>query len=80
MIPNNLSQSNVLRSELRDSTKRHIKYMEKHLGRTCRKIWRTAYYDRNEAFTFASFTLNRKDRLIVTLEAYVPYVGWIVSH
>jgi hypothetical protein len=71
-------QTRLGRTDLNAATRRFIKRKEKYLNRRCRKIWR-AINPKGEAFTFASFCRDR-DRLIVTLEAYVPTVGWIVSH
>lgn len=68
----------VKRNGLRLSIRRHIRIKEADLDRTCRKLW----WQENrlgEQFLFGSFCKNR-DRLIVTVAAYVPNVGWIVSY
>lgn len=73
-----LDKPSIARSELNPATNRYIAREEKYLDRKCRKIWR-ATNPKGETFTFANFCRNH-DRLIVTLETYVPRVGWITTH
>lgn len=69
----------VGRSMLSNSCRRLIKRKEQYLGRKCGKIWWSSNAN-SEKFLFANFNNGRKDRIVVTLACYVPYVGWITSH
>ena len=63
------------RYNVRPAIKRYIKYKEKDLDRTCRKIF-TAENPKGTLYMYANFCKNY-DKLIITIAYYADGVGWV---
>ncbi len=70
--------SQLRKSELPAHIKKNIKWREKGLGRTCRRIWHSNN-EKGTQYLFGSFCLNR-NKLVVTIAFRNdnPYgYGWV---
>ncbi len=63
------------RYNVNNSIKRYIRYKEKELGRTCRKIF-TTKNPKGTLYMYASFCKNY-NKLIITIAYHVDRVGWV---
>ncbi len=63
------------KSQLSNSMKRYIKYLEKDLGRKCRKIW-AGQSKSGIVYLYSNFCVDY-DKLIVTIGHYIPVIGWV---
>ena len=61
------------RHTVNPAIKRYIRYKEKDLGRTCRKIW-VFTNTKNETYMYANFCKNY-NRLIITIAYYQDPFG-----
>lgn len=63
------------KSELSNSVKDYIKYLEKEMERICRKIW-AGESKEGIIYLYSNFC-KKYDKVIVTLAYYMPSVGWV---